>query len=1309
MPRFNNIKAKFYNKSNLSLPLTDTLGQAHRLPISAEATRYRSDTGTVSLVFTADDYLFDLAVEGRICAVTYSDSVAPSGATYLPFGLPFVIDSIEPLNDGKVRVSGSDLLTDLKNRQLFAPIGKGINTATTVAVTVPDPVFTTLLVGAPNNNDSATLTSVSGWQVGDEVRITMNGGIGVHTTVVTSINPPASPAGTIQIRDRLPADAAAGNTVEKRQRAVQVAAGKGSSFQTGVECRLILDNGSTHLTLIADDPDGDVIIMTDGAPDGAAVGKSITATDYSEPATNDVSMIVAKANSWTAYFESPSYSGTANGTYHAPQGDSVYDLLQTTVQRSGEFFRMEFGGLSEYPNRIVRWRRTADYAGSGGSLRLVQPGLSDIANEAANYNRAIITGVPSRTTFYSPVTRVTPYAGDKRITLLLCTEGAKLDALARGYEVVTTGLGLYDPPYVKDSAADIALGRIDRTITLSEIRVETNKVREWQSAADSLLVAAVNFMREHGTQVRYQYEVPGVVCAVPVWPGQRVEMVYTAPDGSWSINRTGSNALYVLKVKQTINEAIDDGERLSMVGVPLTTLTLVESPLDVPGMERATAGAIQQVGRIARQGVGGSGGGTSTVIASGGTATDHGTLSGLGDDDHPQYVRTDGTRTMTGDLTLADGVRVDGVDISAHAADPNAHHAAVTLANTGLSLSGQAVGLNLASPSAFEIADGLRFAAAAAGPGLKLTSQILAVNLAAASGLSLTGNALAVGTPGALTAVTTNSVTATSHTHAVTASAAPGASTQLLKTNIDGHLELQSLSLGTPGDSTAALKIIPWQANKNGLLLRQKTGQTAQLFRIEKADTTALLLVTNDGNLESGAPGFVSGLTGWQIKANGDAEFNNVRVRGELHATTFVADEMHATGGTMQLATATTIAEPDATNNNRLAAIDNITSRIMVTASWATGLCYFAPKDIIRIKSMGEVSSGGSLYIPDIYLEVYSVTAVGDRNLAQGKPGRYRLSCARKSGGYTGYLIPTGAAAVLWTRSGQPAGSYKGNMLLTADLADAPYIDVFTVDSSRAHLAAWPGSGETRTPPQIKPRVRVGNLDGVLGLPEQWGIAAGADLSDTSSAARYIVASDLGVKLKNVDIEMYTGNMRSMYLSTLGIDFRAEDSYLYQRNITWQRPSGVMYAALSGLSTGDSSSLSIGVQPTFNQTTMIDHGMEMKLVRTLPAGNFQHYTRIMSWGTVDVGGSHSIRLAAPYIDASPMRIFGGLLVGDPASGTPGGSINIPPTGVLRFKERANSITPPATTSDLFVIDDGTRQILYIRFDNGVLRELARST
>ena len=384
-----------------------------------------------------------------------------------------------------------------------------------------------------------------------------------------------------------------------------VASGDGAAFQVGVECRLVMDNGNAHTTLIEEDPDGDAVIMRDGAP-AAAVGKSITATDYSSPTTLDVSVIVGNAPGWAVELESGNYYG---GGGHVPRAARQSRFMTCCYRRhSGQVNTSGSRALISLVCPCAGWSGGAfDYAGYNGNLRLVKPGADDIDNDALNNNRGIITGTPRRTQVYNPITRIVPYAGDKRITLDLCSEGEKLTALALGYTVVTTGLGLYAPGYVVDMTAESSLGLISRTVTFSEIRVETNKVLEWRSAADSLLKAAVSFPeRARGTAARYQYEVPDVVLGVPVYPGQRVEMVYTAADGSWSVNATGGNALYVLSVSRRFDAPQELGGGVLNAGVPLTTLTLVESPYDIPDHVRAAAGAINEVSRLARQDGGGT-------------------------------------------------------------------------------------------------------------------------------------------------------------------------------------------------------------------------------------------------------------------------------------------------------------------------------------------------------------------------------------------------------------------------------------------------------------------------------------------------------------------------------------------------------------------------------------------------------------------------------------------------------------------------------------------------------------------------------
>lgn len=67
------------------------------------------------------------------------------------------------------------------------------------------------------------------------------------------------------------------------------------------------------------------------------------------------------------------------------------------------------------------------------------------------------------------------------------------------------------------------------------------------------------------------------------------------------------------------------------------------------------------------------------------------------------------------------------------------------------------------------------------------------------------------------------------------------------------------------------------------------------------------LQLGNNDQLESTT--FTSGLAGFRVSANGDAEFNNVAIRGQMRASVFTVGEVHADGGTVLILEASTLAE----------------------------------------------------------------------------------------------------------------------------------------------------------------------------------------------------------------------------------------------------------------------------------------------------------------------------------------------------------------------------------------------------------------
>lgn len=480
---------------------------------------------------------------------------------------------------------------------------------------------------------------------------------------------------------------------------------------------------------------------------------------------------------------------------------------------------------------------------------------------------------------------------------------------------------------------------------------------------------------------------------------------------------------------------------------------------------------LPKVERVAR-GTAGSGGSAGI----GGAPTPHALDSvhhsgALSSSQAPQFLLRDGTRSITGHLSVDTGITIDGVDLSAHVADPDAHHAKV--------------------------------------------HDITGITH------TITGSALQL-----------VGATATDTLGLLTPSSNPGAAAAILCTDANGSLFLDTnllyvdavnnrLSINQVSDS-AALDVIVSANADHTLRVKQKSGQTGRLWRVEDIGGNELIVLDSQGNLQSGNPGFVSGLTGWQITYNGNAEFNNIWARGELHATVFVKDEVHATGGTMMVATAgklysdavidSTTVDEDAwivqSNEVGFGSDWDVQSNVGgFGTEWTYQIIlnyieiddppsgpgfYFQQFDIVRSKT--EVPTG----ITDFWFEIVD---------AMQFDGYSRYSVIKHSG--TDGTLPAGAAVVSYGVEGD------GRILLTSDLNYAPYMDVFTVGPE-----VWTGNAGA-----IVPHVRIGRLDGVgvtatSGI-EQYGMIAGTDLSNANSP--YIVASNLQLRLHKVDLTLNNG------------------------------------------------------------------------------------------------------------------------------------------------------------------------------------------
>lgn len=566
MGRFGAVTYKFYAPGNLSTPL-NVSGVTTKVPVDAVAEEYLSGEGGGSATFVNDTALNTLAAVGNICYATYTDAVRDDLPGGMVFSESFIIRSRRTVpGTDLIVVEGPDLLTALRQYTIYRPLGLETIVNTTLTAAVRAPFDTTLMVGAPRNNKSMSPTDSDEDDPGREVRNLLNNGNIQVNLILGRVY--FDGRWRYEINDRFQDNADAGNYMQVRDRRIHVAAP--ASFAEGTEVHLTTVGG-TFITLVDEAPDGDIVTVRDGVPYAANNGATIISKDYSQRSTNDVSMVMGYASGWGVEFETG--TGTAMGTRYGGGGDTVYDILRTISDETGEYFRIKSAEASPAgPKRTVRWNRSYIGAGVGvsGIVRLVEPTQAAMASETAAKNRAIMLSRPEHEGQYDPVTQVIPVPSDPRISLFSCSSSALAAATSQGFSVVTTGLGLYAPPYVQNDSLQASVGTSQRRVSFSEVTVEGDNANSLIEAADKLLRLSIDFLKAHVTTAKNIR----VRCVSPIGirPGDLVEMYYVPPTGEYTLDYTGANALYVLEAKRSVSA---DGD---LPGAVITELLLGPSP-----------------------------------------------------------------------------------------------------------------------------------------------------------------------------------------------------------------------------------------------------------------------------------------------------------------------------------------------------------------------------------------------------------------------------------------------------------------------------------------------------------------------------------------------------------------------------------------------------------------------------------------------------------------------------------------------------------------------------------------------------------
>ena len=401
--------------------------------------------------------------------------------------------------------------------------------------------------------------------------------------------------------------------------------------------------------------------------------------------------------------------------------------------------------------------------------------------------------------------------------------------------------------------------------------------------------------------------------------------------------------------------------------------------------------------------------------------------------------------------------------------------------------------------------------------------------LAVNSGMSGTdggagGNyTLALGTPSSLTVSTTNAVTGSNHTHAITSSSSPGAAASILASDASGILTLPQF--------TATTKVrTPTIDTASGSLTLSPVSDVVM--------TPGSTLVKLSSGVSLQSSNFASQTTGMRVTYAGEGDFRYL-FTDELHAKSFIADLEQALAGGQIIAKSVAILYSAFT----MPASGSSGTFIVRDLPSATGMRVFEDRDIVRFRSFSR--SGGGLTITDAWGEVTLDTSYGTSGFdSLTKTQRYtylRRASVTIDDENNETITDSTSDPILSSNITTPEGSMSGGTVIAADSIVLDY----GKNSSGIHeINAIDGTYGTNSPYaqtiswQIHPknstvRTRIGNLRGIFGIDNEFGIFAG---TGTSTSDQYFKASSEGVSLANVPLALYRNGSQRVNIDTAGVD-----------------------------------------------------------------------------------------------------------------------------------------------------------------------------
>ncbi len=488
---------------------------------------------------------------------------------------------------------------------------------------------------------------------------------------------------------------------------------------------------------------------------------------------------------------------------------------------------------------------------------------------------------------------------------------------------------------------------------------------------------------------------------------------------------------------------------------------------------------------------------------------------------YPDALLRDGSRSLTGNLSVGAGITIDGVDISAHVVDANAHHAQQhTLVGTDHTATGLTVGhvvrasgattfawaqlqhSDLGGVSADQhhagfvgLAGDLGSATPDAGDLIMLdggngiitaaSGNTVMLSVAAGTGLTFSSGLLVLNWSG-----TPNNVSL----------AASAAGSSLYAAHVDHRHQLDVgivptwTGLHTFNAGIDVVGTIEFQAAGTiKTLAGDLTISSAGDIIFDPAG--AQIRIAASHTLQSDH--YASQTTGWGITYAGAGDFRYL-FADELHAKSFIADLEQALAGGQIISKSVAMIS----RNFTAPAAGAAATLYVRDLPSAENMAAFQSGDVVRLRTFSRAA--GSLTIADCWGVVTSYSDLSNKEQS--------WTFTRSTGGNAGAMaagtvIAADSLALDYGTTGN--GFYEVNAIDGAYGANSPYAQIVT-------WTTHPATGKTV-------RTRLGNLYGITATTE-YGLFAGEGVTAGDS---YLRLTDKNFELHNLDLAMYdSGNVQ---------------------------------------------------------------------------------------------------------------------------------------------------------------------------------------